>query len=260
MSVRQPFPAAVRNPNTKYTHTRACLPARPPTTRTTPNGNPAFPEADCLASNHGPASALPTWFARRASCPDSPRRGSQPEDETTIPQRDRFALSLFSAIFPNTCCFLLPIASRFDRSQSQLLDQTSSTKRFKGRPPIVSRVNNTKQPRCGKHKRQRTPRKHKKPNTHTPHRQASLRPETRQLTMAQIFLDVLYSFGNCLNCFPGSPTLKINNRSFKILRLLGEVSSLSPLLPEGYLVSTGGSSRLTARLVRGNRAVSPTYT
>ncbi|WYZ34783.1 hypothetical protein EsH8_I_001059 [Colletotrichum jinshuiense] len=40
--------------------------------------------------------------------------------------------------------------------------------------------------------------------------------------MAQIFLDVLYSFGNCLNCFPGSPTLKINNRSFKILRLLGE--------------------------------------
>ncbi|OLN88580.1 Serine/threonine-protein kinase ppk13 [Colletotrichum chlorophyti] len=40
--------------------------------------------------------------------------------------------------------------------------------------------------------------------------------------MAQIFLDVLYSFGNCLNCFPGSPTLKVNSRSFKILRLLGE--------------------------------------
>ncbi|CCF41980.1 serine/threonine-protein kinase [Colletotrichum higginsianum] len=40
--------------------------------------------------------------------------------------------------------------------------------------------------------------------------------------MAQIFLDVLYSFGNCLNCFPGSPTLKINSRNFKILRLLGE--------------------------------------
>lgn len=34
--------------------------------------------------------------------------------------------------------------------------------------------------------------------------------------------DLIYSFGNCLNCFPGSPTLKINNRSFKILRLLGE--------------------------------------
>ncbi|KAH9902277.1 serine/threonine protein kinase [Xylariomycetidae sp. FL2044] len=40
--------------------------------------------------------------------------------------------------------------------------------------------------------------------------------------MAQIFLDLIYSFGNCLNCFPGSPTLKINTRSFKILRLLGE--------------------------------------
>ncbi|OAQ70572.1 serine/threonine protein kinase [Pochonia chlamydosporia 170] len=40
--------------------------------------------------------------------------------------------------------------------------------------------------------------------------------------MAQFFLDLFYSFGNCLNCFPGSPTLKINSRSFKILRLLGE--------------------------------------
>ncbi|TDZ12900.1 Serine/threonine-protein kinase ppk13 [Colletotrichum spinosum] len=40
--------------------------------------------------------------------------------------------------------------------------------------------------------------------------------------MAQMLLDVFYSFGNCLNCFPGSPTLKINSRSFKILRLLGE--------------------------------------
>ncbi|KAI5465912.1 putative serine/threonine protein kinase [Mariannaea sp. PMI_226] len=40
--------------------------------------------------------------------------------------------------------------------------------------------------------------------------------------MAQVLQDLFYSFGNCLNCFPGSPTLKINNRSFKILRLLGE--------------------------------------
>ncbi|KAL7629328.1 Serine/threonine-protein kinase env7 [Parahypoxylon ruwenzoriense] len=40
--------------------------------------------------------------------------------------------------------------------------------------------------------------------------------------MAQLLLDLIYSFGNCLNCFPGSPTLKINSRSFKILRLLGE--------------------------------------
>ncbi|KAF3346316.1 Nucleoporin [Verticillium dahliae VDG2] len=40
--------------------------------------------------------------------------------------------------------------------------------------------------------------------------------------MAQLLLDLVTSFGNCLSCFPGSPTLKINNRSFKILRLLGE--------------------------------------
>jgi serine/threonine kinase 16 len=40
--------------------------------------------------------------------------------------------------------------------------------------------------------------------------------------MAQIFQDLIYSFGSCLNCFPGSPSLKINGRSFKILRLLGE--------------------------------------
>ncbi|KAK4239801.1 Serine/threonine-protein kinase [Achaetomium macrosporum] len=40
--------------------------------------------------------------------------------------------------------------------------------------------------------------------------------------MAQVLLDLFSSFGSCLNCFPSSPTLKINNRSFKILRLLGE--------------------------------------
>ncbi|RTE79782.1 hypothetical protein BHE90_005730 [Fusarium euwallaceae] len=40
--------------------------------------------------------------------------------------------------------------------------------------------------------------------------------------MAQVLLDLFYSFANCLNCFPGNPNLKINNRSFKILRLLGE--------------------------------------
>ncbi|SPN97107.1 related to Prk1p, and serine/threonine protein kinase homolog from A. thaliana [Cephalotrichum gorgonifer] len=40
--------------------------------------------------------------------------------------------------------------------------------------------------------------------------------------MAQMIQDLFYSLGNCLNCFPGSPTLKINGRSFKILRLLGE--------------------------------------
>ncbi len=47
--------------------------------------------------------------------------------------------------------------------------------------------------------------------------------------MAQALFDLVSSFGSCLNCFPSSPTLKINNRSFKILRLLGEVRT--PPLP-----------------------------
>lgn len=41
--------------------------------------------------------------------------------------------------------------------------------------------------------------------------------------MAQYFFDLLYNFTDCLCCFPSSPQLKINNRSFKLLRLLGEV-------------------------------------
>ncbi|KAL8740261.1 MAG: hypothetical protein Q9190_007015, partial [Brigantiaea leucoxantha] len=40
--------------------------------------------------------------------------------------------------------------------------------------------------------------------------------------MAQYLMDLLYSLTNCIFCFPGSPQLKINNRSFKLLRLLGE--------------------------------------
>ncbi|KAI4158392.1 MAG: hypothetical protein LQ342_007478 [Letrouitia transgressa] len=40
--------------------------------------------------------------------------------------------------------------------------------------------------------------------------------------MAQYLTDLFYSLTNCLFCFPGSPQLKINGRSFKLLRLLGE--------------------------------------
>ncbi|KMP09730.1 serine/threonine kinase 16 [Coccidioides immitis RMSCC 3703] len=40
--------------------------------------------------------------------------------------------------------------------------------------------------------------------------------------MAQYFYDLLYTFTDCMSCFPSSPQLKINNRSFKLLRLLGE--------------------------------------
>ncbi|CAG8007207.1 unnamed protein product [Penicillium olsonii] len=40
--------------------------------------------------------------------------------------------------------------------------------------------------------------------------------------MAQYFFDLLYNFTDCMCCFPSSPQLKINNRSFKLMRLLGE--------------------------------------
>lgn len=43
------------------------------------------------------------------------------------------------------------------------------------------------------------------------------------ITMAQYFFDLLYNFTDCMCCFPSTPQLKINNRSFKLLRLLGEV-------------------------------------
>ncbi|KAL1609271.1 Serine/threonine-protein kinase env7 [Nothophoma quercina] len=41
-------------------------------------------------------------------------------------------------------------------------------------------------------------------------------------SLATYFMDVVYSFTNCMVCFPSNPQLKINSRSFKILRLLGE--------------------------------------
>lgn len=35
-------------------------------------------------------------------------------------------------------------------------------------------------------------------------------------------MDLFYALTSCMSCFPSSPQLKINSRSFKILRLLGE--------------------------------------
>lgn len=43
--------------------------------------------------------------------------------------------------------------------------------------------------------------------------------------MSQTLMDVFYSLTNCVFCFPASPQLKINNRSFRMLRLLGEVGT-----------------------------------
>ncbi|KAI9830801.1 MAG: hypothetical protein M1826_004435 [Phylliscum demangeonii] len=40
--------------------------------------------------------------------------------------------------------------------------------------------------------------------------------------MTQYLVDLVHSVTNCMCCFPASPRLRINNRSFKILRLLGE--------------------------------------
>ncbi|KIW16851.1 hypothetical protein PV08_04041 [Exophiala spinifera] len=40
--------------------------------------------------------------------------------------------------------------------------------------------------------------------------------------MAQTLMDIFYSLGSCVYCFPSTPQLKINHRSFRMLRLLGE--------------------------------------
>lgn len=71
--------------------------------------------------------------------------------------------------------------------------------------------------------------------------------------IASYFLDFAYSLTNCVFCFPGSPNLKINSRSFKILRLLGEVS-ITPAIP-GACHAVSKRKRLTSR-----RAASPMYT
>lgn len=40
--------------------------------------------------------------------------------------------------------------------------------------------------------------------------------------MTQYVLDLVYSLTTCISCFPSSPNLTINSRTFKILSLLGE--------------------------------------
>lgn len=41
-------------------------------------------------------------------------------------------------------------------------------------------------------------------------------------TLTSYALDALWHLTNCFSCFPSNPSLRINGRSFKILRLLGE--------------------------------------
>lgn len=59
--------------------------------------------------------------------------------------------------------------------------------------------------------------------------------------MAQYIMDLLHTLTNCMFCFPGSPQLKINSRSFKMLHLLGE-GGFSYV----YLVQDTSSSQLYA--------------
>ena len=71
------------------------------------------------------------------------------------------------------------------------------------------------------------PRVHVFPGVKLPAPQTNTTASGITTTMGSLgtyFLDVVYSFTNCMVCFPSSPHLKINSRSFKILRLLGEVS------------------------------------
>ena len=103
---------------------------------------------------------------------------------------------------------------------------------------------------------------------HRPNRIIIPLQKRKNKTMAQIFMDLFSSFGSCLNCFPGSPTLKINSRSFKILRLLGEVThsssfpppSLPPRIPLSFEL-LGQPLLLNTKIPHYySRAVSPTST
>lgn len=46
---------------------------------------------------------------------------------------------------------------------------------------------------------------------------------TANMSAQYYFRELLYTLTNCMFCFPSSPQLRINSRSFKMLRLLGEV-------------------------------------
>jgi serine/threonine kinase 16 len=48
--------------------------------------------------------------------------------------------------------------------------------------------------------------------------------------LSHYILDGLWQLQSCFNCFPSNPSLKINGRSFKILRLLGEGGTIAPIL------------------------------
>jgi serine/threonine kinase 16 len=47
-------------------------------------------------------------------------------------------------------------------------------------------------------------------------------PPSLLTQLSHYILDGVWQLGNCFSCFPSNPSLRINGRSFKILRLLGE--------------------------------------
>jgi hypothetical protein len=79
--------------------------------------------------------------------------------------------------------------------------------------------------------------------THPLNAAAVLTPILQSPTMANTLLDIFYSLGSCICCFPSTPQLKINSRSFRMLRLLGEVSTTA--LPDSTReVKSDGVERL----------------
>ena len=74
------------------------------------------------------------------------------------------------------------------------------------------------------------------------------RQHTSLGAMSQVMMDLLYSLTNCMFCFPGSPQLKINNRSFKMQHLLGEVSPQSQAC-DYWFVRTSLTMRMLGRLL-----------
>ncbi len=63
---------------------------------------------------------------------------------------------------------------------------------------------------------------------------------TAKMSAQYYFRELLYTLTNCIFCFPSSPQLKINSRSFKMLRLLGEVRCCQRIFLICALISASG--------------------
>ena len=77
-------------------------------------------------------------------------------------------------------------------------------------------------------------------------------------SMASYVMDLVYSLTNCMSCFPSSPNLRINNKTYKLLRLLGEVSISRSLRAPSPSLAQATLPTLTH--ANSFRAASPTST